>query len=508
MAHIQELLRFPRAAYWFCRATARAGELTTSLVLAVVASQAAFGAEDPYSNLPALWETQKVAARAEAANGKPVAAPDWGAQKSYLIPALEIIGFDVLLNQYDRRHYGCCDYNSNLSTVRTNLRGGWVVDSDGFTVNQLGHPYQGSMYHGFARSSGLSFGESLGYTFLGSAFWEIAGERTPPSKNDQVMTGIGGSFLGEPLFRMANLVLENADGAPRVWREVAAAAISPSTGFNRLAFGDRFSGIFDSHQPVYYSRLGIGEATTTQNTQGPTTSIKRNETLLDFAIDYGLPGKPGYTYNRAFDYFNFQTVASNVNGLESVSTRGLLLGKDYEAGPNYRGVWGLYGSYNYFAPQLFRVSSTALSIGTTGQWGVNRAITLQGTALLGAGYTAVGTINDAANSNDNHYGVSPQALLALRFIFGDKASLDLNAREYFVSRLGAGRTDGHDNIVRADASLTYRIHKQHAIALKYLVTRRDATTSTFGDQTQTRGTVGIFYTLLGHDRFGAVNWLQ
>jgi hypothetical protein len=203
-------------------------------------------------------------------------------------------------------------------------------------------------------------------------------------------------------------------GPPRFWREAAAAVVSPPTGFNRLAFGDRFAGIFDSHKPDYYSRFQAGGSSTTQNTPGASSSVKSNEALLDFSMDYGLPGKPGYTYTRPFDYFNFQAIASSANGLESVNTRGLLIGKDYEAGPNYRGVWGVYGSYDYLAPQLFRVSSTALSVGTTGQWGANSPVKLQGTALLGAGYTAVGTIHDAANTNDNHYGVSPQALVALR----------------------------------------------------------------------------------------------
>ena len=135
---------------------------------------------------------------------------------------------------------------------------------------------------------------------------------------------------------------------------------------------------------------------TIQNTQGPTTDVKRTESRVDLSIDYGLPGKPGYTYTRPFDYFNFQIIASSANGVESVNTRGLLYGKEYEAGPNYRGVWGLYGSYDYLAPQLFQVSSTALSVGTTGQWGANSPVQLQGTALLGVGYTAVGTIKDAA----------------------------------------------------------------------------------------------------------------
>lgn len=72
-------------------------------------------------------------------------------------------------------------------------------------VNQTGHPYQGSVYFGLARSNGLAFWESFGYAFAGSAVWENAGETTPLSKNDQLTTSMGGSFLGESLFRMSHL---------------------------------------------------------------------------------------------------------------------------------------------------------------------------------------------------------------------------------------------------------------------------------------------------------------
>lgn len=384
------------------------------------------------------------------------------------------------------------------------MRHSWVVENDPFQVNQLGHPYQGSIYHGFARSAGLNYWESLAYTFAGSLFWEIAGETTPPSKNDQIASGIGGSFLGESLFRMASLVLETGGGLPPFWREVAAAVISPPTGFNRLAFGDRFDAILASRAPAYYSRLQVGVSGTTQNDPGASTKLKRNEALTDFSMDYGLPGKPGYSYKRPFDYFSFQSTASSAEGFENVLTRGLLFGKDYEAGNDYRGVWGLYGSYDYIAPQTFRISSTALSLGTTAQLWLTNSVALQGTVLGGAGYAAVGTI-DGASERDYHYGVAPQALLALRLIFGDKASLDVTGREYFVTRVAANR-GGHDNIARAEASFTMRLHRQHAVAVKYLWSRRDASYPDLGDRTQTRGTIGIFYTLLGHDRFGAFDW--
>ncbi len=424
--------------------------------------------------------------------------------RDYTIPALEIAGFEYLLNRYDHHVYGA-DYAVNESSIRRNLHSGWVVDKDPFNINQLGHPYQGSMYYGFARSAGLGYWESAFYAFAGSAAWEIGGETTLPSKNDQIASGVGGTFLGEALYRMANLALERGDDLPRFWREAGAAAISPATGFNRLAFGERFRTVLASHDPVYYSRLSLALSGTVQNRQGNATELKRNEALVDFGLDYGLPGKPGYTYDRPFDNFSFQGTLSSADGVENVMTRGLLIGADYDAGERYRGVWGLYGSYDYLSPQLFRVSSTALSLGTTGQYSFTRAIALQGTAMAGAGYAAVGTLH-SSGERDYHYGVAPQGLLGLRLILGATAALDFTTREYFVSNVSAGTTGGHDNIIRTDLTLTLRIHKQHALAIKYLWNRRDASFAAAGDLSQTRGTVGIFYTLLGHDRFGAVDW--
>ena len=431
---------------------------------------------------------------------------DTGAGKSYSIPALEILGFEFLLNQFNRHYFEGNDYDTSLSTIRRNLRRGWVTDNDPFKINQLGHPYQGSMYHGFARSAGLGYWESLGYTFAGSALWEIAGETTPPSKNDQIASGIGGSFLGEALFRMSSLVLERASGTHPYWREFFAALVSPSTGFNRLAFGERFDTIFSSRDAVYYSRVAVGVAAAPQNTPGSSGRARHGEGVADFSIDYGLPGKADYVYRRPFDYFSFQGTASTANVFENVMTRGLLWGTDYEAGKNYRGVWGLYGSYDYISPQFFRVSSTALSLGTTGQWWLGKSTALQGTALLGAGYAAVGTLRGSPGERDYHYGAAPQALLSLRLIFGDTASLDVTGREYFVTRISAADRAGHDNIARADVALTWRIHEKHAIAIRYLWNRRDTSFPDLGDRTQTRGTIGIYYTLLGHERFGAVDW--
>src|SRR6185436_11027847 len=70
--------------------------------------------------------------------------------KSYSIPAAEIAAFDFLVNRYGRWVYGK-EFSVTAATVRRNFRSTWRTDTDPYGINQLGHPYQGSMYHGFAR---------------------------------------------------------------------------------------------------------------------------------------------------------------------------------------------------------------------------------------------------------------------------------------------------------------------------------------------------------------------
>ena len=233
---------------------------------------------------------------------KPVLSWETGAGKSYLVPALEIPGFILLLNGYDRFAYsnevegGKKVYDTNPSTFWDHVvHGPWGSDQDNFSTNQFKHPYQGSMYYGFARSSGLSFWESSAYTFAGSFLWETGGETTPPSVNDQIASGIAGSFFGEPLFRMASLILEGDGGKPELWREICATVLSPPLGFNRLVFGDDFKSIFPSHNPATFWRLRLGATLNSDlNDQGASSPIKRGDATADFSMAYGLPGKPGY----------------------------------------------------------------------------------------------------------------------------------------------------------------------------------------------------------------------
>lgn len=431
-------------------------------------------------------------------------------RKNYLLPAVEIAAFGLALNGVDRLVYGPPEFDSTFtSSWRGISRGAWVVDQDDFSVNQIGHPYQGSLYYGFSRASGLNFWEGLLYSNIGSFFWETCGETTHPSINDQVASGNGGPLIGEPLFRMANLVLEGGEGPPGFWRELGAAFISPPTGLNRFLFDEKYSPILKSRGAPVFTQLqgGVGLNSKVRGT-GSAAEIGRNAAVAGYSIAYGMPGRDGYLYLRPFDYFTFELggLRENKENFADIMTRGLLFGSKYELSDGLQGVYGLYGSFDYYSPQVFRFSTTAASFGSTFQWRLRRGLALQGTAAGGVGYGAAGTVVPLADERDYHYGAAPQGLLALRLILGDRAMLDATGRGYHITGVGASRAPGSEIITRLNSSFFVRLFGRHAVGITYLMTSRQAdyTGGVLPKRRQMVETVGVAYNLLGGAGFGAV----
>jgi hypothetical protein len=429
-------------------------------------------------------------------------------RKNHFVPIFDIVAFDFLLNRFNHRFIDPGTYAVDMTSIRRNAKSRWVLDSDPFSINQFLHPYQGSMYHGFARSAGLNYWESVAYTFAGSALWEIAGETTLPSRNDQIATGIGGTFLGEPLFRLASRVLERTDHLNGFWRGLFTTVISPSTGFNRLAYRDRFDGVFPSRNPPSFTRIQFGMMGTSSVQKTLTQAITRTEAVGDFSSAYGLPGDPTYSYRRPFDYFNFQFTTSTGSRFENIFSRGLLVGTSYgDASDRQRGIWGFYGTYDYVAPQVFRVSTTALALGTTFQRQLSGSGALQSTLLAGVGYGAAGGLG-GADENDYHFGLTPQLLADFRVIPTDRVAFDLTLRDYYVSRVASVKEQGSEHIARADALVSVRLAGRHGASARYIWSRRAASGSAPGqpDIIQSRGSFGLFYTYTHGMKFGAVTF--
>ncbi len=418
--------------------------------------------------------------------------------RSFVIPPIEIVAVDAGLNLLGRRT-DPPTFDVTPESIRRNLRGPWVIDDDPFQINQFLHPYQGATYHAIARSSGLNYWQSAAFTFAGSVLWEIAGETTPPSKNDQIASGIAGTFLGEPLFRMADRLLHGPSQTPGFWRGLAATIVSPPTAFNHAVFGDRFHAGAQAMNPPTDVRVEFGIRT---NVRDPDALVSQplSSGLAGFSVEYGHPGKPGYVYTRPFDYFDFD-VLIDARAVERLTTIGLIAGKSYQLSAANRGVWGLYGMYDFLRPDVFRLSTTALGLGTTTETWLSDSLALETTGLAGLGYAAAQTVQ-STDSRDYHYGVAPEAVIDIKLIAGRRAALDGSVRGYFVSNLGSSAPGSSDRIARADAGLTMRIYKYHAVALRYELSRRDVTLADVPQVRQSRSTVGVFYTYLARRGFG------
>ena len=91
---------------------------------------------------PKLGSDSQQRAPTAFADDKPRPVLDWGAgaRRSYWVPALDIVVFDYLLNQYNRYLTDVPHYDVTAGTIEDNLTGSWVYDSDPFDINQFGHP--------------------------------------------------------------------------------------------------------------------------------------------------------------------------------------------------------------------------------------------------------------------------------------------------------------------------------------------------------------------------------
>lgn len=214
---------------------------------------------------------------------------------------------------------------------RANLVQGWVWDLDDFTVNQVGHPYQGSQYFNAGRANGLSFWESAALTALGSSTWEYLGETNAPSLNDLVNTTMGGVALGEVLHRVGWLI-RGAD-APRGrtrWREIAAAAVDPITGANRLLDGQasRSRGAPTDGVPIEMTGAAAGGLLWRGTRSGAFTAT--GQPFLEGESTYGrlAPARSRTPY----DTFSARFRLGGGSAISEARVRGRLLGQPLRQG--------------------------------------------------------------------------------------------------------------------------------------------------------------------------------
>ena len=401
------------------------------------------------------------------------------------LPVVETLGTELVVLSVNRwvRDEPWARVSSN--SIGENMRRSWNYDGDGYWVNQLGHPYQGTWSFTAARSSGLGFWASAPLTFGASALWELAGETENPSFNDQVTTTFGGIVLGEILHRFAN-ALRMEGGA---W-SLAAAVLEPVGVVNARLVGpvDRM------HLPAsrWQLALGASDGSASAGTGSYRSPFGR------FSFTYGLAGDEALQIDRPFDHFVLDVGwAASPDPAADIRARGLLAGGTFQTSSG-GGLYGAYLSYDLTSPPGARVSTVALGGGGSVRTELTDDLAVEGDAvvsavLLGAGGT-VTRVEYQAAERDYRFGPGQQALLEARVLAWNRARLGLSVRQYLL--FGSDEHPGTELIVHGTASLSIRITRHQGLGLEV---SRQVRRAEAGGQLQRSGgsAVCVYWALMG-----------
>ncbi|MGZ6125971.1 MAG: DUF3943 domain-containing protein, partial [Myxococcales bacterium] len=290
-------------------------------------------------------------------------------------------------------------------------------------------------------------------------------EIQPPSMNDQVNTPFNGSLLGEAAFRMSRLILDSGGYSPGGWRQFFAFLINPVAGVNRVMFGDKYRGEL-LLPPSWSGEFRFGGVVAGSNRTGAEGA--RDIDIGPWAslaaeIIYGIPGTPDLSLNHPFDHFTLSgslalTSSVTAKPASSLLVRGLLLGETVTLGGEPGGLWGLFTTYDFIAPGVFRVGGFGLGPGVSlmKRWDW---FELHGTALGEVLPWAGGGSTIPLGVRDYHYGPGGDVVLELRGHFGDRVIARLEGRQYWIT--GAYARGESESISYGKAQVTVRIYGMH-----------------------------------------------
>ena len=181
----------------------------------------------------------------------------------------------------------------NPRTIKKNLTHGWWWDIDGFTTNQFGHPYQGSLYFNAGRANGLNFWQSLAIATFGSFTWEEFGETDSPSINDIITTPICGAVFGETLHR---LYIDADELCPAL-----AWLLSPIDAFSSVMSGKKAKAIGHTEEIdlLFHGGMELSQVDFSDSTA--TDEMKKIAGGTAIHVQYGE--LVGHDSKEAFDSF-------------------------------------------------------------------------------------------------------------------------------------------------------------------------------------------------------------
>lgn len=291
--------------------------------------------------------------------------------KQTMVAVGQALAVNLVINRADAWLFDWDWARVNFESWSRNLELGWQWDETQFGINMFVHPYHGSLYVDAARANCLSYWEAIPVAFLGSWTWEFFGEKWRPSLNDFWMTGFGGVAMGEMLHRVSRAIIdEEATGGERITRELAALAVNPVGGLNRLVRGQwtgRGVNPVDRLPESYMFRAKAGGRTVREDGSpaGPTTSPTL---LLDVAY-----GDIFETESEApFDVINvLAQVSPDGGGLNILRAVGRLYGKDLSDRDSWqRHQVVISQRFDYVNNPVYHFGEQSLEVGLQSLWRV------------------------------------------------------------------------------------------------------------------------------------------
>ncbi len=441
------------------------------LILILVVNQSAFG-QFLYST-----DSDSLMTKSNFVNPDIDSVNRYNPQKPLWLPVLETFAQNFLMGGFNYVT-GSEFAHIGPSTIAHNFERGWSTDADEFPTNMLGHPIQGSIYYNFARSSGYNFWVSLGVASIGSWQWEFFMENEPPAWNDQVMTAYGGSLIGEVLYRLSSLIIdESTVGAERVWREIGAGIFNPGRLFNRLIFG-RTSRVTNANlykKERFFGEVAFGGNNVAEGTSFEEKGNKNPMLTLDFT--YGRLFKSSKI--EPFDFFRLKAALNFKNQplFGQLSLYNIFAGNvvKYKNQSNF--LYGVFGYFDYLENNVYQVGATGVGLGIG--YRTKHKSNVQFIGTLNAGAIIMGGANSdyAADNNVEFldsartYNMGPGALLKaeafLRFSFG---SLYLGYDFWWIHTWDGAA--GDEFIGMLAPKFRVRVYKNWFVGIEYLLYHR------------------------------------
>lgn len=275
--------------------------------------------------------------------------------KTYKYPSLltasKVLGINTVIWGFDRFIMKEDWAYINGKSIKRNFKKGFIWDSNCFTTNMFSHPFHGSLYYNSARSSGLTWFQSIPFVLGGSFMWEFFMESEFPSTNDLFATTFGGIALGEMSFRATDLLVDNRlSGAERVGREVFIGVLSPMRAIHRLITGESWtrSVMKGSQLGDYPYELSVSVGTRALFNPSACDKIGLGATL---GIDFHYGELADGVHSEPYEWFDFDIMLNAAKSspvISKWSSRGLLYGKTFEKNAASRFTLGAFQHFMYY----------------------------------------------------------------------------------------------------------------------------------------------------------------